>query len=562
MVKREARDDADEDPITATAEQLGAGHEIGQLGLAEVELDAQSKSGPGALALASAAMRVWPEWARVMVGRSSRELPAKDPRFSDPAWRDHPLYRRLGQGYLAFCDAAEALAEEGGDWRQRERAKFLTGILTSTLAPSNTLLGNPAALKRAFETAGGSLVAGGKNMVGDLLHNKGMPSQVDKSAFKVGHNLAATPGAVVFRNEMVELLQYQPMTPQVCERPTLMIVPPIGKYYFMDLAPKRSFVEYAVSQGVPMFATSWRNPGPEHAGWGLDDYVQTCLDLVDAVCEITGSDKLNLIGMCAGGIISTLMLCVMAARGDKRVGAATFGVTLMDFASEAPIGAFNAKPILSLGKRRSKSKGILPAADLSSVFAWMRPNDLVWNYWANNYLMGKAPPKFDILAWSVDGTNLPGKLHQQFLDIFQHNQVATPGALTVLGVPIDLSTVRVDTLATGALTDHLTPWKACYRSTQLLGGTSTFVLSNSGHIASLVNPPGNPKASYWLGPKPGHDPDAWLNAATQHTGTWWEVWAEWNLKRSGAMRAASTGPGSTRYPALAAAPGEYVLRRA
>ena len=199
------------------------------------------------------------------------------------------------------------------------------------------------------------------------------------------------------------------------------------------------------------------------------------------------------------------MLCVMAARGDKRVGAATFGVMLLDFASEAPIGAFNAKPVLSLGRRRSKSKGILPAADLANVFAWMRPNDLVWNYWANNYLMGKAPPKFDILAWSVDGTNLPGKLHEQFLDIFEHNLVATPRALTVLGVPIDLSTVRIDALVTGALTDHLTPWKACYRSTQLLGGSSTFVLSNSGHIASLVNPPGNPKASYWLGPKPGPD---------------------------------------------------------
>src|SRR5258706_1329842 len=562
MVKRIARSTPEKDPVAVEAEQLAAGHEVRQLGLADIELEAGSQSGPRAAELASAAMRLYAEWAHVMLGRSNRELPAKDPRFSDPAWRDHPLYRRLGQGYLAFCDAADALAGEGADWRKRERAKFLTGILTSTLAPSNTLLGNPAALKRAVKTGGAILVAGLKNLVGVLIKNKGMPSQVDKSAFKVGQNLAATPGAVVFRNEMVELLQYQPMTPQVCERPTLMIVPPIGKYYFMDLAPKRSFVEYAVSQGVPMFATSWRNPGPEHADWGLDDYVQTCLDLVDAVCEITGSDKLNLVGMCAGGIISTLMLCVMAARGDRRVGAATFGVMLLDFASEAPIGAFNAKPVLSLGRRRSKSKAILPAADPPHVFPWSPPNDLVWNYWASNYLMGKAPPKFDILAWSVDGTNLPGKLHEQFLGIFQHNRVATPGALTVLGVPIDVSKVRIDTLVTGALTDHLTPWKACYRSTQLLGGSSTFVLSNSCHIASLVNPPGNPKASYWLGPKPGPDADAWLAAAAQHTGTWWEVWAEWTLERSGAKRAASTGPGSARYPALAAAPGEYVLRRA
>ena len=235
-----------------------------------------------------------------------------------------------------------------------------------------------------------------------------------------------TPGAVVFRNEMVELLQYQPTTPQVCERPTLMIVPTIGKYYFMDLAPGRSFIEHAVAQGVPMFVTSWRNPGPEHAAWSLDDYVQTCIDLVDVVCEITGSDKVNLLALCAGGIISTLMLCVMAARKDTRIDAAAFGVMLLDFETDAPIGALNAKPALSQARRRSKSKGILPAADLNTVFAWMRPNDLVWNYWINNYLMGKAPPAFDILAWSVDGTNLPARLHEQFLDIFENNLIAKP----------------------------------------------------------------------------------------------------------------------------------------
>ena len=366
---------------------------------------------------------------------------------------------------------------------------------------------------------------------------------------------------MVFRNEMVELLQYQPTTPQVCERPTLMIVPTIGKYYFMDLAPGRSFIEHAVAQGVPMFVTSWRNPGPEHAAWGLDDYVQTCIDLVDVVCEITGSDKVNLLALCAGGIISTLMLCVMAARKDTRINAAAFGVMLLDFETDAPIGALNAKPALSLARRRSKSKGILPAADLNTVFAWMRPNDLVWNYWINNYLMGKAPPAFDILAWSVDGTNLPARLHEQFLDIFENNLIAKPKTLSVLGVPIDPGTVRVDTLITGALTDHLTPWKGCYRTTQLLGGSSTFVLSNAGHVASLVNPPGNPKSNYWIGPKPGPDPDAWLKAAKQHTGTWWQVWVDWNAKRSGGKRGAPTTLGSERYPVLGEAPGTYVMRR-
>ena len=542
------------------AAPLGAAHEVAQLVLADIE---QSPGLPFNISkLASESARLYGDWARTMLGMGGREVPAKDPRFADPAWRDNPLYRRLGQGYLAFCEAADRLAEGNPDWRKRERAKFLTGILTSSLAPTNSLLGNPAALKRFYETGGMSLVAGAKNMLGDLRHNKGMPSQVKASAFKVGENLATTPGAVVFRNEMVELLQFQPATAEVRAIPTLLVVPPIGKYYFMDMAPKRSFVEYAVSQGIPMFVTSWRNPRAEHGAWGLDEYVQTCLDVVDVVCDISGSDKLNLLAMCAGGIISTLMLAVMAARGDKRVNVAAFGVMLLDFDSDAPIGAFNAKPVLSLARRRSASKGILPASNLANVFAWMRPNDLVWNYWANNYLMGKDPPAFDILAWSVDNTNLPARLHAQFMEIFEGNPLVRPGALTVLGVPIDLKKVRVETFATGALTDHLTPWKACYRTTQMLGGPSTFVLSNSGHIASLVNPPGNPKASYWVGPKPGPDAEQWLAKAEKKTGTWWEVWAQWAHKRSGKWQPASRGPGNSSYPALAAAPGQYVLEKA
>jgi polyhydroxyalkanoate synthase len=518
--------------------------------------------GARAASLAKESVRLYGEWAKTMLGLSDREVPAKDPRFSDPAWRDNPLYRRLGQGYLAFCEAVDRLAEGNRDWRKRERAKFLTGILTSMLAPSNTLLGNPAALKRAYETGGRSLIAGLKNLIGDVVNNKGMPTQVKPSAFKVGQNLATTPGAVVFRNDMVELIQYQPATAEVCQRPTLLVVPPIGKYYFLDLAPKRSFIAYAVGRGVPMFVTSWRNPTEEHSEWGFDEYVQTLFDVVDVVCDISGSDKLNLIGMCAGGILSTLMLNVMAARGDNRVNAATFGVMLLDFGVDAPIGAFHAKPVLSLARRRSASKGILPASNLSNVFAWMRPNDLVWNYWVNNYLMGKDPPSFDILAWSVDSTNLPGKLHGQFLDVFESNLLTRKGALKVLGVPVDLKSIRTEVLATGALTDHLTPWKACYRTTQLLGGPSTFVLSNAGHIASLVNPPGNPKATYWAGPVPVPDADGWLAQATRTTGSWWEVWAEWTLERSGAMVPAPKQLGSARYPARGAAPGEYVLQKA
>jgi polyhydroxyalkanoate synthase len=368
-------------------------------------------------AIARESLRLYQDWLQIMWGASERVIPPKDPRFADPAWHENPVYRRLAQGYLGFCEAVDSVVDENPDWRKRERARFLTGILTSSLAPMNTLLGNPAALKRAYETGGTSLLHGMQNMLSDMAQKKTTPTQVNPSAFKVGVNLAVTPGSVVFRNEMVELLQYRPTTATVREYPTLMIVPPIGKYYFMDLAPGRSFVEFAVSRGIQFFTTSWRNPEPKHAKWELNDYVKTCLEAVEAICAITNSPKVNILGLCAGGIIATLMLNYMVAMRDTRINVAAFGVTLLDFESEAPIAAFHSKPLLKLARHQAASKGILPASSLSSVFAWMRPNDLVWNYWCNNYLMGKDPPSFDILAWSVDGTNLPAALHGQFLDI-------------------------------------------------------------------------------------------------------------------------------------------------
>jgi polyhydroxyalkanoate synthase subunit PhaC len=512
--------------------------------------------------IARESLHLYKDWLQIMWGASEKVIPPKDLRFADPAWRESPIYRRLAQGYLSFCDAVDSVVDENPDWRKRERARFLTGILTSSLSPTNTLLGNPAALKRAYETGGTSLLHGMQNMLSDMAQNKTTPTQVNPLAFKVGGNLAVTPGSVIFRNEMVELLQYRPTTATVREYPTLMIVPPIGKYYFMDLAPRRSFVEFAVSRGVQFFATSWRNPEPKHAKWELDDYVKTCLEAVDAICAITKSPKVNILGLCAGGIIATLMLNYMAVTRDTRINVAAFGVMLLDFEAEAPISAFHSKSLLKLARRRSAAKGILPASSLSSVFAWMRPNDLVWNYWCNNYLMGNDPPSFDILAWGVDGTNLPAALHGQFLDIFENNVLLKPGAFQVLGKPVNFKRIKLETFVTGALTDHLTPWKACYRTTQLLGGPSTFILSNAGHIASLVNPPGNPKATYYTGPKPGADPEEWLRGGEQHGGTWWDAWSDWVLPRSGRERAAPIQLGNARHPALGDAPGEYVKTKA
>jgi polyhydroxyalkanoate synthase len=364
----------------------------------------------------------------------------------------------------------------------------------------------------------------------------------------------------VYRDAVCEVLQYTPTTSHVRQRPVLLIPPQIGKYYFMDLSPNRSFVEYAVSRGISMFVISWRNAGPEDREYNLDVYASSVLRVMDVVREITGSNQLNTLGLCAGGILTSIVLAHLAAIGDDRVHAASFAVTFLDFAEPSPIGMFNLPMLVGQARRRSSRKGVLDARSLATVFNWLRPNDLIWNYWVNNYLLGREPAVFDILAWNSDGTALPSALHHQFLKIFNLNLLAR-GQLQVLGTQIDLGQIDIDVYATGALTDHLTPWKGCYRTTQLMSGDMTFVLSYAGHIASLVNPPGNPKAHYFVGPDPGPDPDAWRASAEEVRGSWWEHWADWIIARSGPEVAASTTLGSDTFPPLEAAPGSYVLDR-
>ena len=505
-----------------------------------------------------AAIALSAEWLQILLGTSDVSPDKKDWRFRDPAWVENPIYRRLAQSYLSFCDSMEKLVPDDGDWRNRERAKFGIELLTTALAPTNTLLGNPAAIKRAFETGGKSLADGTRNFVHDLLHNGGMPTQVNLEPFKKGENLAATPGSVVFRNEILEIIQYTPTTAKVRRRPTLVITPQINKYYFLDLSPGRSFVEFAVNQGIQPFMVSWRNPTSEQGHWNLDSYLEALLEAIDAIRDIAGTEDINTFGFCAGGITMSALLGHLAAIGDERVHAAGFAVTLLDFDVPAMIGMLQSDRLLDAAKARSKSKGVLSGKDLARLFAWFRPNDLVWNYWVNNYLMGKPPPSFDILAWNADSTNLPGGLHADFLDIFAHNHFTRPGSLTAIGTPVDLSRVKCDTFVTGALNDHLTPWKGCYRTTQLVGGDCTFVLSNAGHIASLVNPPGNPKSSYFTGAVASPDPDEWKANAVKHQGTWWEQWAKWIDERSGEERQAPRKLGNKRWPALDPAPGRYI----
>lgn len=503
------------------------------------------------------------ELSRIALGRSDLAAERSDWRFKDPTWSQNPAYRRIAQAYLAACGAVDKVVdsvEASGPGPRAQRARFVSTIATSALAPTNTLVGNPAALKKALETGGTSLLHGVKNWASDLRHNGGMPSMARPGALTVGQDLAVTPGAVVDVDERAELLQYTPTTKTVRARPLLVVPPPIGRYYFLDLRPGRSFVEYSVSRGLQTFLLSWRNPGRDQADWNIETYAERILTAIDQVREITGSDDVNVIGFCAGGILNTVVLNHLASRNDRSINSASYAVTLLDFGQSAPISAFSSARLMSLARRNSKRAGVISARAMGSAFTWMRPNDLVWNYWVNNYLLGQDPPVFDILAWNADGTNLPAALHHQFLDIFEHNPLVRPDALTALGSPIDLSTINVSTYATAAINDHLTPWKGCFRTTELMSGECTFVLSNAGHIASLVNPPNNPKASYFEAPlKAGESPEGWLSRAEKKTGSWWEHWADWAVERSGEEIPAPRRLGSPSLPERQAAPGAYVL---
>jgi len=502
------------------------------------------------------------ELGRGLNGQPTYAPDPKDKRFFDPAWQASPWYRAALHSYLAWQQRLFAFVDDADlSPRDAERARFVLTLLTEALAPTNTLLGNPAALKRAIETGGTSLARGLIHLLDDIANNRGMPSQVDRTAFQVGKHLALTPGAVVFKNEVLELIQYAPATDQVYRRPLLAVPPQINKFYVLDLAPGKSLIEYAVRQGMVTFSLSWRNPTPAQRDWGLETYMGALLHAIDVVRDITASEDLNILGACSGGMTLTALLGHLAARGDRRINAATLLVTVLDTSVESQLGLFATTQTIAAAKAVSRAKGVLDGRELARAFNWMRPNDLIWNYWVNNYLLGADPPAFDILYWNNDTTNLPARLHGDLLDLFLTNPFTHPGTLALRGTPIDLSSVSCDTYLLAGATDHITPWRACYATTQLLGGACAFVLSNSGHIQSILNPPGNPKATFFTNPAHPADPAQWLAGAQQHSGSWWEHWRDWLRARSGDQRPAPLTLGNARYAPGASAPGTYVLEK-
>jgi len=501
------------------------------------------------------------ELARIGVGTSVLAPSKRDRRFADPAWTENVLLRRLVQAYLAAGMTADQLVGDAAlDWQDDKRVRFLLENLDDALSPSNVPLVNPASAKAAIDTAGLNFMRGGTNLLRDLSAKPRIPEMVDTSAFQVGHNLAVTPGTVVLRTEVFELIQYRPQTEQVREVPLLIVPPTINKYYALDLAPGRSLVEYLVRGGQQVFVMSWRNPDARYASWSLDSYASAVLDALDAAQRICGVGQAALIGVCAGGIIASVTVAHLAA--TARLGQlAAFGlfVTVLDTAKAGTVGALADRPLAAAAKEMSARRGYLDGRDLAEVFAWLRPDDLIWNYWVNNYLLGKKPPAFDVLFWNADTTRMTARLHADFVDLALDNKLVTPEALTVLGTPVDLSRIDTDAYLVAGIADHITPWQNCYRSTQLLGGTSRFILSTSGHIAALVNPPGNPKARYQTGKTNPANPEGWLQAAQTEQGSWWPDMLAWLGDRCGADKPAPEELGGGGLRPLADAPGTYVF---
>ena len=498
------------------------------------------------------------ELKNVMFGKSRLVPEGDDRRFNDPAWSQNPLYKRYLQTYLAW-------RKELHDWiddsnlpaQDISRGHFVINLMTEAMAPTNSAA-NPAAVKRFFETGGKSLLDGLSHLAKDMVHNGGMPSQVNMGAFEVGKTLGTSEGAVVFRNDVLELIQYKPITEQVHERPLLVVPPQINKFYVFDLCPEKSLARFCLRNGQQTFIVSWRNPTKAQREWGLSTYIEALKEAVDVVTAITGSKDVNMLGACSGGITCTALLGHYAALGEKKVNALTLLVSVLDTTLDTQVALFVDEQTLEAAKRHSYQAGVLEGRDMAKVFAWMRPNDLIWSYFVNNYLLGKEPPAFDILYWNNDNTRLPAALHGDLLDFFKHNPLIHAGGLEVCGTPIDLQKVNVDSFSVAGMNDHITPWDAVYRSTLLLGGERRFVLSNSGHVQSILNPPSNPKAAYVENAKLSSDPRAWYYDAKHVDGSWWPQWLEWVAQRSGALNETRTTLGNPNYPPMEAAPGTYV----
>jgi len=497
------------------------------------------------------------ELAKIALGRSDVAFGQRDKRFADEAWRTVPYFRMLGQSYRLFEIWMDRMYESvGGSWQTKARARFAADVITAALSPTNYLATNPAALRKAAETGGMSLVRGAQNMLRDMARG-GMPSAADRSPFAVGENIACTPGAVVYREEMFELLQYEPVTPRVRAHPLVMIPPQVNRYYILDLAPGRSVAEFAVSLGISTFMIVWRNPSSllGHGRWGVDDYVAAQERAAEVVKNITGSEKLNWLGLCAGGITLGYMLAHLSATGDDSARAATFIVTMLSGREPNVVGMLDTRQARAQLERAASAEQVIPATALRGLFALLRPNELVFNYLVSSWLMGEPPAAFDVLAWNDDATRTTARFALETTRLAMDGWVG--GGPTLLGVPTEFGKVGCDSFHVAGYTDHITRWRACYSTTQLLGGSKELTVVRSGHIQSFVYPAADTRYDCWYGPPQSADPDHWMSTAAVQHGSWWRRWADWLVARSGGEQAAPKALGNRSNRPLGPAPGHY-----
>ena len=502
------------------------------------------------------------ELARTAAGRSELTPAKGDRRFADPAWEGNWLLRRTLQSYLAVSDTVDGLISDAEiDWRAERRARLTAANALDALAPTNFPWSNPAVMREIVNTGGGNLVRGARRFASDISTPPRLPATVDTSKFEVGGNLAASPGAIVLRTEVFELIHYAPTTDEVREVPLLFVPPTINKYYILDISPGRSMIEHFVGVGQQVFAISWRNPEQAQGHFDFDTYADAVAEAGEAVAAITAADRVHVAAACSGGLISAGLVGSMAARGKQdNIASLTLMVCALDNSTEGTVSALASRDLAAAAVAESARKGYVDGKALAGVFTWLRPNDLVWSYVVNNYLLGKAPPAFDILYWNQDTVRLAAGLHRDFIHIGLENPFVVAGALHVLGEPVDLAAVDIDTYSIAGLSDHIVPWESAYRGAQLFGGTHRFVLAGSGHIQALVNPPGpDNRSSYRVADELPAEPDDFLAQAPRLPGSWWSDWDAWLAERSGALKPAPKSLGSSDHKARGRAPGTYVL---
>lgn len=518
--------------------------------------------------------QLWQSASQAFLGGNVETLiePEKgDKRFADPDWDGNPVFNYIKQAYLLNAQYMNQLVDsmEFDDPKLAEQVRFYTRQYVSSVAPTNFLLTNPEVCKEILQTEGENLARGMDNFMRDLEQSPTEAlkiTQVKSDAFVLGKDLANTEGGVVFKNELIELIQYKPTTEQVHSVPLLILPPFINKYYILDLGGKKSLVKWLVSQGFTVFMASWVNPNRQHAAFGFDEYVELgAIAALDAVCEITGAEKVNVAGYCVGGTLLGITQSVLKARGDNRINTCTFLTTLFDFSEPGEVGNYLSEDSFAVIEKTVKTKGYFDGRVLALSFSLLRENNLFWSFFIDNYLKGKDPMPFDILYWNSDSTNVPAAVYIYYLrNMYLDNQLKHAGALTICDTPVDLAQVGVPSYCLAAQADHIVLWQAAYKSAQILAKNEAaqvrFVLTESGHVAGVVNPADRGKYPHWVNDTLASDAESWMAEAKQQEGSWWSDWRDWLAARAG-EQCAAPAVGSKKHPVLGDAPGSYVKVR-